>query len=95
VGAGVIGSVYAGRLLEAGHSATLCARRRRVDELSEGGLILEDAQTGQRVSHKVAVVAAPDAGTPYDLVLVSVRHDQMQATAPLQHDVRADMVFLR
>ena len=49
VGAGVIGSVYAGRLLAAGHAVTLCARADRFAELKESGLVLEDAQTGQRV----------------------------------------------
>jgi ketopantoate reductase len=53
VGAGVIGSVYAGRLLEAGHSVTLCARGRRFNELHEGGLILEDAQTGERIGARL------------------------------------------
>jgi 2-dehydropantoate 2-reductase len=37
VGAGVIGSVYAGRLLEAGHSVTLCARGQRINQLREWG----------------------------------------------------------
>ena len=58
VGAGVIGSVYAGHLLRAGHSVTLCARGRRLTELRDRGLILEDAQTGKRISHQVHVVEA-------------------------------------
>jgi nucleoside-diphosphate-sugar epimerase len=57
VGAGVIGSVYAARLLEAGHTVTVCARGRRLRELWDGGLILRDAETGRRTAHKVGAVA--------------------------------------
>ena len=37
VGAGVIGSVYAARLLEAGHTVTVSAPGRRLGELRDGG----------------------------------------------------------
>ena len=93
VGAGVIGSVYAGYLLRAGHSVTLCARGRRLTELRDRGLILEDAQTGKRISHQVHVVEAPDAGAPCDVVLVAVRRDQMLGTVPGLANVQADVVF--
>ena len=59
---------HAGHLLRAGHSVTLCARGRRLTELRDRGLILENAQTGKRISHQVHVVEAPDAGTPCDVV---------------------------
>ena len=93
VGAGVIGSVYAGHLLRAGHSVTLCARGRRLTELRDRGLILEDAQTGKRISHQVHVVEAPDAGTPCDVVVVAVRRDQMLGTVSGLANVPADVVF--
>jgi ketopantoate reductase len=38
LGAGVIGSVYAARLLETGHQVTLVARGRRLDDLRSHGL---------------------------------------------------------
>lgn len=92
VGAGVIGSVYAGRLLEAGHEVTLCARGRRLAELCERGLILEDAETGRRTAESVRAVAAPD-GVQCDLVVVAVRRDQMLATVPLLANVDDDVLF--
>ena len=48
LGAGVIGSVYAGKLLQAGHEVVLLARGPRLVDLQTHGLILEDAQSGDR-----------------------------------------------
>lgn len=93
IGAGVIGSVYAGRLVDAGHAVTLCARGLRADQLRARGLLIEDAQTGHRVSYQIPVVAQPDTGMPADVVLVAVRRDQMPATAPLLATLDADVVF--
>jgi len=94
VGAGVIGSVYAGRLLAAGHAVTLCARADRLAELEESGLVLEDAHSGQRVCHEVAVVGPTDAaGLRCDLALVAVRRDQMITTLPLLQTLGADVMF--
>ena len=93
VGAGVIGSVYAGRLLEAGHSVTLCARGPRLAELRERGLVLEDASTRRRVHYEVTAVATPDSSMPCDVVLVAVRRDQMVSTLPLLARVQAEVVF--
>ena len=94
VGAGVIGSVYAGRLLAAGHAVTLCARGHRLAELEESGLILENAHTGQRVCHNVEVVGPSDAISLHcDLALVAVQRDQMITTVPLLQTLRADVLF--
>ena len=92
VGAGVIGSVYAARLLEAGHTVTVCARGRRLGELRDGGLILQDAETSRRTAHEVRAVATPD-GVGCDLVLVAVRRDQMVGAVPLLANMDADVMF--
>ncbi|HUO37314.1 MAG TPA: 2-dehydropantoate 2-reductase N-terminal domain-containing protein [Mycobacterium sp.] len=93
VGAGVIGSVYAGRLLEAGHTVTLCARGERLDALREHGLILAEEVTHRRTQHEVAVVSTPEPGVAYDLVLVAVRRDQMMGTVPMLASVDANVMF--
>ena len=49
LGAGVIGSVYAGKLLQAGHEVVLLARGPRLVDLQTHGLILEDAESGAPV----------------------------------------------
>lgn len=81
-GAGVIGSVYGARLQEAGHNVTLLARGQRVASLRTHGIQLEDALTGRRTTTPVAVVEhlAPD--DRYDVVLVTVRLDQLHTILP-------------
>jgi 2-dehydropantoate 2-reductase len=46
-GAGVIGSIFAGKLSLAGNDVTILARGKRYEEISSGGLILKDAMTGK------------------------------------------------
>ena len=83
VGAGVIGSAYAGNLLEAGHEVVLLARGRRLSELQAHGLILEDAESGQRTAVAVPSLSEPVAGDRYDLVIVPVRVEQLTGTFPI------------
>ena len=79
VGAGVIGSVYAGRLAEAGHLVTLVARGGRLAQLEPSGLRLR-RPGGSEVRPMVTVVdQIPRAA--FDLVLVAVRREQVAAAA--------------
>jgi 2-dehydropantoate 2-reductase len=48
LGAGVVGSAYAGRLLQAGHHVVMLARGQRLADLRAHGLVLEDAQSNHR-----------------------------------------------
>ena len=81
--AGVIGSVYAGHLLRASHEVTLLARGRRLEDLRTHGLVLVNAESGQREAWPVTAVAAPAPDGEYDLVLVAVRAEQILATLPV------------
>lgn len=83
VGAGVIGSVYAGYLLRAGHDVTLLARGRRLADLTDSGLVLENAEAGQREVLPVTAVDTPAPDARYELVLVAVRAEQLPGTLPL------------
>lgn len=82
-GAGVIGSVYAGHLLRASHEVTLLARGRRLEDIRTHGLILDNAESGQREVWPVPVVDAPVPEGKYDLVLVAVQAEQFSATLPV------------
>jgi 2-dehydropantoate 2-reductase len=81
LGAGVIGSVYAGRLHEAGHEVTLFVRGKRLTDLRTSGLILDDARSGHRTTHHLPVLASLDTERQFDLVLVSVRREQFAGAA--------------
>lgn len=82
-GAGVIGSVYAAWLQQAGHQVTILARGQRLAELRDRGLIVADAATGQRLTLPIATTdhLAPDDA--YDLLIVAVRLEQVADVLPV------------
>jgi 2-dehydropantoate 2-reductase len=82
IGAGVIGSVYAARLMAAGYSVTLLARGRHAADLRTNGLLLEDAATGQSGTSHVRIVESLAPDDVYDLALVCVRLDQVAKILP-------------
>ncbi|MBL8966354.1 MAG: hypothetical protein JNG85_05040, partial [Spirochaetaceae bacterium] len=81
-GAGVIGSLYAGKLALAGHDVELVARGRRLTELEKEGLGLFDEVRGRAESAPVRPVAAGAPATPYDAVFVALRRDQLEEALP-------------
>ncbi|MBA2392187.1 MAG: ketopantoate reductase family protein [Ktedonobacteraceae bacterium] len=81
-GAGVIGSVYAARLQEAGYNVTILARGQRAVSLQTQGIVLEDAATGQRTTTQVSVIDHLAATDSYNVVLVAVRMDQLASVLP-------------
>ena len=83
LGGGVIGSVYASWLAEAGHHVTVLARGQRLIDLRDHGLVTVDAATGKRSTASVATgdhLAADDA---FDLVIVTVRLEQVADVLPM------------
>jgi 2-dehydropantoate 2-reductase len=87
VGAGVIGSIYGGRLARTGHDVTLLARGQRLADLQAHGLVLEDAGSGQRTEISLAVLSELSRDDRYDLMLVPVRSDQLATTLPILVDM--------
>jgi 2-dehydropantoate 2-reductase len=83
VGAGVIGSTYATKLLLAGHEVVLLARGRRLSDLRTHGLVVEDAESGQRTELPAPCLSELDTDERYDLVLVPVRSGQLASTLPI------------
>ena len=81
-GAGVLGSLYAGKLHQAGFEVTLLARGKRLIELNEQGLVLiEDSSTKlEHIPVRITDRLAPEDG--YDLVLVVVRKNQLTSVLP-------------
>jgi 2-dehydropantoate 2-reductase len=59
------------------------ARGRRLSELQAHGLVLEDAESGQRTEVAVPSPSEPVAGDRYDLVMVPVRYEQLAGTLPI------------
>jgi 2-dehydropantoate 2-reductase len=82
-GAGPLGSLFAGRLHEAGHAVSLLARGQRLDDLRAYGLVLVDTQTGERTAPPVQVVERLDPDDAYDLVLVIMRKNKALEILPV------------
>ncbi|HXZ10834.1 MAG TPA: 2-dehydropantoate 2-reductase N-terminal domain-containing protein [Candidatus Sulfotelmatobacter sp.] len=96
LGAGVIGSFNAARLKESGQDVRLLARGRRLEELREHGVVLEDSQTGWRTTTQILLVDRLGPEDEYDLVLVAVRCDQVSSALPMlaQNRCTPSVLFL-
>ena len=82
-GAGVLGSLYAARCKEAGHDVSILARGRRLADLREHGIVLEDAATGTRTVTAVRVVASLGPDDAYDWIVALVRKNQLEEILPI------------
>lgn len=94
IGAGVLGSLYAARLAAAGQTVTVVARGDRLTALQSGPILIVNGVDGVGAAAKVEVVAHLDPDAAYDLALVVVRADQIDALLPDLRDNRGVKTFL-
>jgi 2-dehydropantoate 2-reductase len=76
-GAGVIGSIYAIKFIEAGIDVTMYARSNRFKTLKENGL--QYNEKGAVKSIKVNVIDTLENNDVYDYIFVTVRYDQSES----------------
>ncbi len=81
-GAGPLGSLYAVRLIEAGHDVSLLARGQRLKDLQEHGIIIENSVTGEQEQTPVNTVEALLPDDDYELVMVVMRKNQALQILP-------------
>jgi 2-dehydropantoate 2-reductase len=82
VGAGVIGTVYGVQLAAARTTVAVLSHGPRTDAVAGAGLSARDVLSGIQLDADIPVV--PDASGAYDIVLVTVRREQLASTyAPL------------
>jgi len=74
-GAGVIGSLYGALLAEAGYDVSVYARGRRLESLSQDGLLYK--RKGKLRKAPVKVLSKLEPGDRYDLVFLTVRENQL------------------
>jgi 2-dehydropantoate 2-reductase len=82
-GAGVIGTVYAAFLHRGGHNVSILARGRRLADIREHGVQLEEAATGKRMQAGVPAVEQLEPEDSYDLVLVAMQRGQIAPVLPI------------
>lgn len=94
-GAGVIGSIFAGRLADSGHDVTVLARGKRLEELRQNGIILSmpGAKINEIVAVKVIDHLNPD--DVYDYVIVVMQQTQVESVLPvLSRNCSPNIVFV-
>src|SRR5229473_7761417 len=77
LGAGAVGGYFGGRLAEAGRDVTFLVRGPRAAVLAEHGLTVKSPLGDFRVP--VNLVAAERVGGPYDVVLLTAKHYDLDA----------------
>lgn len=82
-GAGVLGSIYAAHLKQAGYNVSILARGKRLADLLNLGIVLENALTGKHTITHVDVVETLEPEDTYDWVLVFVRKNQVASILPI------------
>lgn len=82
-GAGVIGSLFAGKLKEAGHDVTVLARGERLRQIRTRGLVLREARTGRETSVPVGLIETLAPDDLYDLIIVPVQRIQIEDILPV------------
>jgi 2-dehydropantoate 2-reductase len=82
-GAGVLGSVYAGRLHHAGNDVAILARGERFALLRKHGLILQEALTGETTYCYIPITEVIESSEEFDLVIVTVRKNQVPDVLPV------------
>ncbi|WP_424922154.1 ketopantoate reductase family protein [Streptomyces sp. wa53] len=91
-GAGVLGSLFAARMHEAGHDVSLLARGGRLTALRRHGVQFAEGGSPTVGRVPVPVVDRPDGG--YDLITVFVRTHQVDAVLESLAGVQGDVLFL-
>lgn len=77
-GAGVIGSITAAKLMDAGYNTTLLARGKRLEQLQQNGLVTHNVISKETSTRKIELTEQLKVEDRYDLIIVTVRLDQLQ-----------------
>lgn len=82
-GAGVIGSIFAGKLAMAGHDITVLARGKRFAEIQQNGIVLQ--KPNDIIQEKVAVklIDTLKPNDIYDYIIVAVQGTQIDDILPI------------
>ncbi len=82
-GAGVIGCTYAVRFYQYGFDVTLLARGKRYEDLLQNGITIKNILTGTQSSSRIALTPQLEPTDFYDLIIVTVRLDQLNTVIPV------------
>jgi|ERR1017187_3764566 2-dehydropantoate 2-reductase len=94
-GAGVIGSIYAGKFALAGFDVTVLARNARLKELQEKGLCIKNNKEERIEIPKIKTISELNENDIYDFIFVNLHKDQVKNILPsLQKNGSQNIVFM-
>jgi 2-dehydropantoate 2-reductase len=82
-GAGVIGSIFAGKLAKNGYDVTVLARGNRYREIIENGIILKNSLNNKLEAIKINAIETLNENDVYDYVIVVVQNNQINDILPV------------
>jgi 2-dehydropantoate 2-reductase len=82
-GAGVIGSIFAGKLVRKGYDITILARGNRYKEIEENGIILQNSLNGKTDKVKIKLIDTLVKTDIYDYIIVVVQSQQIDDILPI------------
>lgn len=82
-GAGVIGSIFAGKLAQAKNDVTVLARGKRFEEIKKDGIVLINPKTNQEEHAKVHVIDRLLSKDKFDYIIVVVQRTQVDEILPV------------
>ncbi len=95
-GAGVLGSLYASKLYEAGEEVYLLARGKRLEDIRHYGVIIDHFLQKNRTEHKIPTIEQLKPEDYYDLIIVLMRKNQVASILPIlsQNKLFKTVIFM-
>ena len=94
-GAGVIGSIFAGKLAQKGYDITILARGNRYKEIIENGIILKNILNNKLETININVIETLNENDIYDYIFVAVQNNQINDILPiLSKNKSSNIVFV-
>ncbi|KMQ50758.1 2-dehydropantoate 2-reductase [Chitinispirillum alkaliphilum] len=93
-GAGPLGSLFASRLVDAGHDVTVLARGKRLEDIKQHGIVLQDDVSGCLTTTRVNTTDSLNPDDYYDLIMVVMRFNQALQILPVLSANRATQNIL-
>jgi 2-dehydropantoate 2-reductase len=95
LGAGVIGSIYAGRLASAGNRVTILARNTRLNELQKKGLSLKNNKKDSIEKIEINTISELKKEDIYDFIFVTLHKAQVSSILPiLKNNLSPNIIFM-
>ena len=82
-GAGVIGSIFSGKLAQNGYDATILARGNRYNEIKKNGIVLYNPLNNKTIEIKIKAIDILLENDFYDYIIVTVQNNQADTILPI------------